>query len=208
MKIFILILCMFSFSALAQRGNWVAKSKLKLPHDSYRLQSKCESVESDACFNKDLCENFDERRCRVGFRAINVDRTKDCLDAVDCDEKLNETFSCGESGEAPAFDDKANWPGLDFSQTTPPRNATGWFLWCEKETLLVDVAGNAAADSDDANAVAEKSARAGAKTIREVSLQQCIQDSKNPTLTPTQTKDCIKAIVRELLGGKVSLVDL
>ena len=76
------------------------------------------------------------------------------------------------------------------------------------DLIVPDPAGITAADAEDAQKDSDKSARDTARGTREIDLQTCIQDSKNPTLTPQQTKDCIAALVREILKDKVDINDL
>lgn len=74
--------------------------------------------------------------------------------------------------------------------------------------VVPDAAGITAADAADAQKDSDQSARDTAKPLRETALQACVQDSKNPTLTPQQIKDCMAALVREILKDKVAIPDL
>jgi len=74
--------------------------------------------------------------------------------------------------------------------------------------LEPDPAGIIAADAEDAQKASDLLTRNNAKTTRKTNLQQCVQDSKNPTLSPSEVKSCLRAIVRELLGSKVGVEDL
>ena len=74
--------------------------------------------------------------------------------------------------------------------------------------LIPDPAGDAQADTEDTARQDEKNTRNTKMAEREVELLDCVQDTKNPTLNPTQTKACIGAIVREILGSKVAVEDL
>ena len=76
------------------------------------------------------------------------------------------------------------------------------------EGLVADAAGIDQADNDDIQKATDQTTRDTAKGPRETVLLTCVQDSKNPTLTPDQIKDCIGALVREILGTKVAPADL
>lgn len=189
-------------------ADWISKSDFNAHEidnnfsiNKYVLQNDCMTLENGICFNTPL----DLRHVKPGFRAIAILQTADCLNSADCQSMIdNGNFAC--SNEVVTFDDKANWPLLDFVAESRP--ASGFFLWCEKEILVVDTTGSSAADAADTASAADQLTRDGAQGPRETSLQACVQDSKNPTLTPDQIKSCIAALVREVLGDKVNPVDL
>jgi len=87
-----------------------------------------------------------------------------------------------------------------------PDDARHWKI--EFGLMVPDVAGQATADTKDAQRLTDAGLRKTAKGTRETSLQQCVQDSKNPTLSPQQIKDCLGALVRQILGNKVAVPDL
>lgn len=78
----------------------------------------------------------------------------------------------------------------------------------ENDNIVIDAAGSQAADTADTQVNDDNKARADAKGPREITLQQCVRDTKKPILTPDETKQCLKAIVRELLGDKVKTGDI
>ncbi len=202
----LLFICLTLFiSSFAFAGEWVPESKIKPPHSIKKLQSVCMTESGELCFDK---AGKDMRGFKVGFRAIAVLQTLDCVDGADCQAKLDALpaeFGCPDL-ETASFDDKVNWPTLDFVAESRP--ATGFFLWCQAKILVTDAAGASAATAADNQTAADKSTRDSARGPRETSLQACVQDSKNPTLTPAQIKDCIAALVRETLGNKVAPADL
>lgn len=200
MKYFILTLIFtFSFTANAAWYFPVGKAGAE---KWYKSKAQCESSEGQSCYD---ITGKDVRRWKVGFLQPEILRTADCDDATDCQAKLDadpSEFSCLEG--TPVYDDKANWPGLDFS----PRPATGWFLWCQIEGLVPDPAGIAAADTEDAAIAAERANRAAARAAREVALDDCVQVTKSGTLTLPEASACIRALVRELRGQAVPVDDL
>lgn len=202
MRLLILISLIYVFNQNIAQANWVKKSAVKAPSTIYTKQSLCQQVESEVCID---ISGKDLRHFKAGFRAIDILQTADCLNSADCQSQIDSSnFGC--SPDVATFDDKVNWPLLDFAAESRP--STGFFLWCEKEILVADAAGKIAADAADAASAADQSTRDGAKGPRETSLQACVQDSKNPTLTPDQIKTCIAALVREVLGDKVAVPDL
>jgi len=140
----------------------------------YRDKSSCESAESGrpgfgGCFS---ISKKDMRRYKKGFRAIDILKTRDCLNSADCQSQIdNLNFSCPQ--EVATFDDKANWPGLDFAAESRP--ATGFFLWCQKAALVIDSAKSAAADAEDAKKAADKVTRANKKAAFDTKLKQCVK---------------------------------
>ena len=201
MKLFLIVLLI---STPGFAANWIAKSKVKGPHTAYSKKKKCEQVEGEICFNKEL---KDVRRWKAGFRPINIPSTMDCNDSLDCDSKrTGNDFGC-PSGEVVSFDDKANWPGLDF--TTDARLNTGWFLWCQREQLVFDSVGDAAATSEDSQKASDEAARDSAKGGRTTRLNDCVQNTKGGgTMPGAQVKQCLKALVREVMQRRVDPADL
>lgn len=223
---YLLLSLLFIFSANAGVfGNYVKVSNLKGDSRKHKTKDLCESIEGESCLS---INDKDMRRFKLGqeddldspiFRLPNNSPIKlDCSDSNDCRTRAmgvfdGETFPdrvcLGESESTERWDILANHPGV--TGITFP-----WFIWCEKETgsynqndiIINDAAGETAADAEDAQLVADNSARDTAKPIRITALQDCIQDSKNPTLTPDQIKSCIAAIVREMLGNRVAIPDL
>lgn len=192
LKIIFTILFLSSYS---HADVWVSKADFLLrkagsPNGttSYKTKASC-GLE---CFN-----TTDPRRWQIDFAPIDLSKIMNCDDSADCSTKIPNVFVCTEG--VAKFDNKDNWP------TVP---GVGWFLWCETEILVQDAAGIAAADTEDAQISTDKTTRITAKGVREVSLQQCVQDSKNPTLSPQQIKDCLAALVREMLGSKIAIGDL
>lgn len=203
MKNLILVILIFPFLAFGSNYFPVGKSGAKT---TYTNQQNCKTKESwlfcPEISGKDL------RKWKSGFRAIDIDKTLDCTDSVDCIAKsIGQTpqFSCDPNDNSPVYDDKINWPALNFAAKSRP--VTGWFLWCQKEILVVDAAGILAANTADGLKADEKTARDLARIVRKINLQTCVQDSKVP-MTPLQSDACIKALVREVLGSRVNQADL
>ena len=205
-------------------ANWVKKSEVKNPVTIWAKKNTCQSQEGEDCVSitgKDL------RRWKMGqvddldkpnLRAAEDSPVKvDCNDFLDCRNKAldpngDSNFDdnvCLIDNSSARWDELANWPGI--TGVTGP-----WFIWCEKEdgtyqqkdVLVNDAPGSVAADAEDLDKENERVARIAAKGPREVSLQTCVQDTKNPTLSPAQIKACVGALVRELLGEKVNVGDL
>jgi len=196
----------FSIYCFAANIGWVPESQIKNPVNIHSGKIACEVTHSpDTCFE---VAGQDLRKVMAGFRPINITNTVDCSDSSDCQSKVTaNTFTCLNS-ETTSFDDKANWPGLDFTAESPPRPASGWFLWCQLEQLVTDAAGTTAAIAADAAKASDDSARASAKTQRVTDMGTCVLDSKSATLTLPQATACIRALVRERLGDGVSVGDL
>lgn len=161
---------MLMFSASAFAGAWVAKSKIKNSKISYAKERICFLAEGEKCFNKGL---KDMRRFKIGFRAVDVEKTRDCIGSAECQTALDDgDFTC-PNGEVPSFDDKANWPALDFAAESRP--ASGFFLWCQKEILVADSAGASAADAEDAAKAAAKATRQSKKAEFDSELKNCVR---------------------------------
>jgi hypothetical protein len=166
MKIFIkfmtLIFCASSLSAQSQ--TWFPFGK-EGANTGYTKRGRCQQVEGQKCYD---ITGLDVRRYRIGNPLPTVPRTVDCADATACQELIDDDkFACGNA--TPRFDDKANWPDLDFAGQTNElgeslgRPADGYFLWCERETLVVDATKAAEADAEDA---AQETARLTTRPAR------------------------------------------
>lgn len=166
----------------------------------YKSKADCEAAEGQKCFKifgKDL------RRVKIGFKKPKADETIDCLNADNCQTLIDDgAISCDQ----PAFDDKANWPGLDFGEF---RSATGWFAWCQVEGLVLDAAKNAAADAED-NAKAEKKATRQAKKLERRTLKDACVAAVNDggNLNQGQIKGCIEVLVKEVFESEIPASDL
>ena len=212
----LLFILIFSLPSISFANNFVAKSKLKNPTTIWSRKAKCEQVEGERCFS---ISGKDVRRFKVGFRSIAINLTQDCLDASDCQNSIDtQMFAC-PSSETPSFDDKANWPTLDFASLSRPAN--GFFLWCQKEILVSDSAGIVAADADDATKASEKAARSSKKNARDASLKQCIRVAlKVADLSPgnattsqlanrqNKMKGCLAVFMKEVLETRLLVNDL
>lgn len=204
MKILILILFLIPSFCFADFGNFFPVGKVGAK-TYYDTKSQCETAEGQKCFST---TGKDMRRWKVGFRSIDIQQTFDCDDSNAC-QAINDAnqFNCDiNNEEIPTFDDKANWPGLDFVAEGRPES--GWFLWCQKEMLIIDTAGSSQADADDAQKASDDAARVVAKGQRDLDLDQCVADSKSATLTLPQASSCIRGLVRELRGENVPVADL
>ena len=166
MKMIILMATLlFCVTSFAQNGAW-------RPIDAVKT--------SAAYWSKQICENktgqickfaLDPRRVKRGFLMPVVAESIDCADSVACQSQIDgDVFTCAVG--VPSFDDKANWPTLDFE--ADGRSSQGWFLWCQQEDLVLDSAGDAAADAEDASKAQEKSDRATKAGQRDASLKQCV----------------------------------
>ena len=183
-------------------ANFVKGSTFQSPSSIYAERERCEAVEGEECYS---ITGKDVRKLKLGFVTVLAGSTSDCSDGADCQAKITDLeFRCQRG--ATMFDDKANWPGLDF--TVLARPSTGFFLWCQQNALVLDQTLSDEVGAADQKLIDDQLARDGAKGPRELSLQQCVQDSKNPTLSPAQVKDCISALVREILGNKINPADL
>lgn len=224
---YLLLSLLFIFSANAEiKGTFVNKSNVKNPTRRHRTMSLCESEEGTGnCINTGT---KDMRRFMLGqednldspiFRLPNNSPVKlSCFTSADCPgialgvfdgESFPDRVCLGEAGSTERWDELVNHPGM--TGVTGP-----WFIWCEKETgnfnqrdiIIIDPAGIIAADAEDAQVVSDKSARDTAKSSRDIELDNCVQSSKNPTLTPQEIVGCIAAMVREIRGNKVAIPDL
>ena len=196
-------------------GTWVPQDVFKTSTRSWSKKSRCELANTPKkCSDR---AGQDIRRIKMGlvddltdpiFRAPKDSPVLvSCADFGDCSSKSAGACSA-EPGAIEKWDELASHP--DVSGPAGP-----WFIWCEIgvgfnqiDGVVIDPAGVTAADAADQKKIDDKIARDAARGPRETSLQQCVQDSKNPTLTPAQSKDCIQAIVRELLGDRVDPTDL
>ena len=204
----ILIIIAMTFTVSSWARNYVPKSKIKAPSVVYMQKSKCEQVEGEKCFS---ITGKDVRRFQAGFRSIDIEFTRDCNDSADCQFQIDESnFTCDAgAGEVPSFDDKANWPALDFASEVPPRPATGWFLWCQKEILVADSAGSSAADAADAAKAADDATRASKQSERLTNKDACVAAvNGGGNLTNVEIKDCINVLVKEVYKSQIAPGDL
>ena len=221
MRAFILIL-LFSINAFAAgEGDW---RDIEDPKNSaaYATQRVCETRTTHICGR---CT--DNRRCMKGlvddlnqpnYRAAENSPVKlDCDDASDCQSKATDPNGdsntndrvCLSDNSTERWDDLSNWSGI--TGVSGP-----WFIWCEKfdgtfkqiDGLVLDVAGSAAADAEDAQNASDNLARDAAKMQRDIDLDQCVADSKAATLTLPQATSCIRAMIREMRGTRVPVDDL
>ena len=139
-------------------------------------------------------------------RAVDISSAVDCVDSADCQSKLdNSSFACGN--ETPTFDDKANWPALDFAAESRP--SLGWFLWCQKEILVTDSVGSSAADAADLQKANDQSLRDSKKSARLTSVAACVTAVNNvASLTPTQIKDCLNILIKHNFESAIDPADL
>ena len=185
----------------AMAGNWVAKSKFKDPTaKAWSKETRCVAMEGGECVRSD---NKDRRRWRVGFLTPDVLRTVDCNHAADCESKTlgaRPEFSCRNAG-TPTWDDKANWPALDFS----PRENTGWFLWCQIEGLVVDASGSAAVDAEESAKAADKTSRETKRSNRRDAIVAC---ARLEAPTNVQLRQCLRAMAREMVRLRLDTSEL
>lgn len=201
MKILLLILL---FTNIAFGAGWVKESAIKNPLKMWTKQNKCEVQESQPCFE---ISGKDVRRWKKGFRSIDINFTNDCDDAADCQSKINvpAQFSC--DNEMPTFDNKANWPALDF--VAEGRLATGWFLWCQKEVLVVDSAGSAQADIDDAQKATDNATRTTKAGERKTGADTCVAAvNAGGVLASPDLQNCINVLVKQLFENQIAPGDL
>ena len=192
MKIFLLTL-LFCSSAFATE-NWFPFGKVGAK-TSWMKKSDCESQEGQKCY--DISQK-DVRKMKVGFVIPDVHETFDCEDATKCQEAIDQAGSCSESW---TFDEKSNWPGLDFSGQQPSRQF-GWFAWCQKKDLVEDSAKKATVDAEDAaKAQAQAMEAEGAKAIK-VGLQ-----AKNLMAGYIKLKGLPKAQRKQLRGDLKSIIE-
>jgi hypothetical protein len=197
------LVLVFSVTVFAE--NWMSEKNIlefkngkDSPKLTYAKRGSCESIEKTICFEfsgKDL------RRHKIGYKAIDIEKTMNCESETHCYDKIEKrTFIC--DGGLAVFDLKVNWPDLDFV------DEEGYFLWCKVKALVFDSEGDAKAKQEDAKKESDKETRKNAKGTRETELQKCVQDSKNETLTLKQTRNCINALVKEILGSRLEVEDL
>lgn len=200
MKILILISLLFSFDASAKCLNKISRVEadkaIALAPDA---KGGCISGE---CF---CFDNIDWRKAKFGFVLPMTEETQDCQDASDCQDKIDAEFPfrCGFSA-TPQFDDKTNWPGLDFTALELPRPATGWFLWCQKEILMNDAAKVSAVDAMDASKAADKAIRLAKKAERTISKDACVAAvNGGSNLTALEVKECLAVVVKEVFAKDI-----
>ncbi len=227
MKIILILIFLMPLASYAKKCvNQIAKSELIKSKADVPNAGKltCKDLPNEPCF---CFDGIDLRKIKAGLvnnpnspilRAADDSPVKlDCDDFSDCQQKAMdpdldpETFEsvCQSDESQPKWDEISNWPGV--TGVTGP-----WFIWCEKnsgsfnqmDSLVPDAAGIIQADIDDAQKASDKITRDTAKGPRITLLDQCIQNTKNPTLTPEQTKNCLQALVREIRGESVPVGDL
>jgi hypothetical protein len=217
----ILFILFFSIQAFAVE-NWYPFGKENAA-TTYTNRGRCQQVEGRKCYD---ITGRDLRSLRIGNPLPTVPGTVDCADADACQAIIDERPDrCGEG--TPRFDDKANWPSLDFAGATDEfgeslgRPAEGFFLWCERETLVVDATKATEADAaDDAKLSAETTRKTRGQS-RDINLKQCVRVVlKAANLPPGQAttnqlatrqnkiKDCLGAIIKEVIEQRLDVEDL
>ena len=172
---------------------------------SYKVKSECELLEK-ANPNYDGCYSItdkDMRKYKIGFIMPAVEDTADCDDAVACQLMLDDDlFAC--NGET--FDDKDNWPGLDFGKDRPKK---GWFLWCETKGLVFDQVKADAADAFDVTKATEKALKKSKKDDRKADKDACVAAvNGGGNLTDKKIKDCIELLIKEVFSEDIDPADL
>lgn len=192
MKIFLLTLLLCS-SAFATE-NWFPFGKADAK-TSWMKKSDCESQEGQKCYD---ISNKDIRKMRVAFLIPKVENTVDCTDASACQQLVDDGKIC----DSATFDEKANWPSLDFSAATPARPSTGWFLWCQIETLVEDATKVASVDAEDAQkAQTEAMESQGAEAIA------VGKKAKNLMVGYIKLQNLPKAQRKQLRGDLKSIIE-
>lgn len=194
---YIILTLLFSINVNAVE-NWRAVGFSQTNYQKGKAQ--CVAAESTPCFD---ISGHNMRYTVVGLidnleSPTYANRVSEpCSDSATC-QAINAIKDCS------AFTDAFVVVAIDFSE-----------VYCAEPNgfnqmpgLVEDAGLKVTADLEDAQKISDQAARDVAKGPREVSLQACVQDSKNPTLTPEQIKLCINALVREMLGDKVEVTDL
>lgn len=195
--IFVLMFC-----ATSQAG-WVAQSKVKSFSGEWAEKSICQINEGEKCFD---ATGKDLRKWRSGFLAVLAENTVDCDDSSNCQAAIDSnSFRCSEFQTA-RYDDKANWPTLDFEALEIPRPATGWFLWCEEEGLEPDPAGTAAADAEDAAKATKDAEDAAIETA--IAAMDCGRKVVGLLLVRNQPKNLTTAQVKQMNADYATIKDL
>jgi hypothetical protein len=217
----ILFILFFSIQAFAVE-NWYPFGKENAA-TTYTNRGRCQQVEGRKCYD---ITGRDLRSLRIGNPLPTVPGTVDCADADACQAIIDERPDrCGEG--TPRFDDKANWPDLDFAGQTNElgeslgRPADGYFLWCERETLVVDATKAAEADAEDAAQETARQTRQTRRGSRDVNLKKCVRVAlRAPDLPPgaaqtnqlaqrqNRIKDCLGAIIKEVIEQRLDVEDL
>ena len=85
----------------------------------------------------------------------------------------------------------------------------GWFLWCQAEVVEPDSAGSTAADAEDAQKAADKTARDNARNQRITDKDACVTALNGPAaLTPQEIKDCLGIVMKEVYEPQIAPGDL
>ncbi len=204
--ILILIFLIPSLAHAADCVNKIAKSEFikrvaQVPNAGLLT---CKDLPSEQCFCLD--GKSDYRKWKLGFRAIDITKTQDCNNATDCQDTVDEQgFPC--PNEKVTFDDKTNWPALDFAAESRP--ATGFFLWCEKQIIVVDAAGAAIADAADAQLVIDNATRATKSAERETGAAACVTAvNGGGVLTNPEIQNCLNVLVKEQFEQLIAPGDL
>lgn len=195
MKYLTILLTLFiSFPVFA---NWFPFGKAGAK-TIWQNKGKCEASEGQKCYD---ITGKPTQYHKIGYLPVIVDETADCSDALDCSSLA---LSCS-SGGVPKWDQKSNWPNLDFS----PRPSDNWFIWCEKETLVIDVAAKNAFDAQKANETSEISLKEAKRQQRIIDKDSCVEAVNNiKALTPQEIKDCLNVLIKEVYSKDIPLSDL
>lgn len=162
MKFFVLIFLLFSFSAGA---NWVKESDLKDPKTIWRLKSKCESIEGEACFD---ISAKDMRRWMKG-QVDDLDSpkyTKEDVSACSGVENCQLNLA-GKDCEADHGPGALGLINIDYTEAycAKPNGFN------QKDGLVTDPAGVTAADAEDAAKAAKDAEEAAISSV--IKLQDC-----------------------------------
>lgn len=217
MRILITFLFLFftSSTLFARSISWVPFGKAGiLP--AYKSKAECEKIEKRSCFDTKL-RSIDILKKSALMPAVKD--SVDCKNSADCQSQIDDkSFKCSKG--TPSFDDKINWPTLDFASAGRPTK--NWFLWCHQETLAIDSAKKAAHDTALANKAKDKSDRVAKATARDTVLKNCVKVALKgvPDLDPgtalpadlakrqNKLKDCLGALLKEVISSRLSVDDL
>lgn len=199
--IFLTFFIFFGLNANARCLNWISEAEL----------AKAKAGEPDAgavaCKRNCFCwDGRDLRKVKVGFVSPAVIDTVDCDDSDHCSQLATEGKISCQDEETAKWDDKANWPGLDFAGEIPPRPSNGWFLWCQRKGLVVDPDGVAAADAEDAAKAQERADRQTKGSNRKDAIMACARLKSAPN--DAQLWACLQALARETVREDLGVDDL
>jgi len=222
--ILVLIFLIPSLSYAVKCVNKIAKSEYikrqaKIPNAGFLT---CKDLPQEPCLCFDGKD--DDRRWKLGLiddlekpilRAPKDSPVLlDCDDFSNCsskamnpdDDPLTDDNVCLADNSQPKWDELINHPNVT--------NLIGpWFIWCEKETgsfeqkdeIVPDIQGSIDADAEDLKIKQDNDKRSDARVISEAALLQCFQDTKNPTVSPIQVKECLNALAMKVLGSKIPI---